>query len=227
VAFSDIVGATGKVFAFEPYPVNVKVLHDALSSSQYDNVEIIPYAVGHASSKVVFSPPSNTHSSGIGYVSLQLRTNEQKGLEVQCVTLDSMMDKLPPAKMIFIDVEGFEPFVLQGAHHYLQLGWPHLLMEAKPKWLVRAGTSLQDLYQELTLLGYQVFDTKGPHLTLIEADPKNDRGTDWLCIHRSQQSQQEIVYTAQKYLKKVFLLPFIFNVNPLSNFIRTKKTIFC
>src|SRR5688572_15577707 len=57
VGFSDIVGGTGRVVAFEPVPSSVEILERALSRARNRNVKVYPYAVGDAAGSVKLSIP--------------------------------------------------------------------------------------------------------------------------------------------------------------------------
>ncbi len=87
VGFSDIVGSTGRVIAFEPVPSSVTTLERALSRARYRNVEIFPHAVGARAGSVRLSVPAGFPSRA------QVVTEEgdtSSTVEAKCVTLDSM-----------------------------------------------------------------------------------------------------------------------------------------
>ena len=59
IGFSDIVGKSGNVIAFEPLPNNIKVLEIALAESQWKNINIHPYVVVDTDKIVRFFPPKS------------------------------------------------------------------------------------------------------------------------------------------------------------------------
>lgn len=213
IGFSDIVGDSGKVYAFEPLPSNLVLLEKSLAWSQFKNIKLVPCALGDRCGTVSFATPPNDHSSGIGYVLQEKQENNTKVIDVDCVTLDSLTDQIGPAKMMFIDVEGLEVLVLRGARNYLIKYKPNILLEAKPKWLARANFDLLDLHQELRNLEYNVFDAKNSRLRLRNPNLGTSKGTDWLCIH---QDNLNVLKQVETYLWKCRFLPFVFGLNPLA-----------
>ncbi len=78
--------------------------------------------------------------------------------QVPMITLDQYCEYHDIEKIDFlkIDTEGLEPFVLAGARQCLANGKiPFLLLELCPELLIRAGTSVAELYHALTSNGYE------------------------------------------------------------------------
>lgn len=141
VGFADIVGKEGKVYAFEPFPNNVKALQENVALNGYEQVTIFPQAVGAIRGKVKFVCPPDEHASGIGFVANNADSTEGPVIEVECVTLDALRQMLGPCRAIFMDVEGAEIDILRGGTSYLQEFQPIIVLEASPKTLQRAGCS--------------------------------------------------------------------------------------
>jgi FkbM family methyltransferase len=105
---SEVVGHTGRVYAFEPVPRNLHFLHEHLRLNGIRNVEVIESAVAERSGETYFD---DTTGSATGRLAVKGR------LKVTIVSIDSLISegKVPPPNCMKIDVEGGEFLVLSGA----------------------------------------------------------------------------------------------------------------
>jgi FkbM family methyltransferase len=113
--FSERVGEGGKVFAFEPSPVNFKRLSTACEA--LGNVTLLQSGLGKENSKLRFQQGTDD----LGATS-RVVDAESEGLDVEIrsgASLIGMKDALPP-NAIKIDVEGFEYEVLDGLGEHLK-----------------------------------------------------------------------------------------------------------
>lgn len=116
--FSNIVGTTGQVIAFEPCSENFPFLSYNLSPKKFQNVEIYNLAIGEKNSEgfLHISPGHSNHSLISGYT-------ETMGEERVIVkTLDSIIIDLGIQKidLVKIDVEGGELSVLRGMQNTIK-----------------------------------------------------------------------------------------------------------
>jgi FkbM family methyltransferase len=109
-----------RVFAFEPHPNNVRLLREQLRIRRISNVRVIESAVSDrlGSATLRCKPRSGHHSLDDVGASETLGT-----IEVPCTTIDAFMDAegIDLVTLLKIDVEGFEPEVLNGARLSLSL----------------------------------------------------------------------------------------------------------
>ncbi len=100
--------------SFEPYPAILKLLKDylALNPDLRDIVEL--NAIGLGNKRGQFSMWFNEANSGAGSVTDNIQDTVT---QIEIITLDEWVEekKLENITFIKIDVEGFEPLVLQGA----------------------------------------------------------------------------------------------------------------
>jgi len=185
VGFADIVGKEGKVYAFEPFPNNVKALQENVALNGYEQVTIFPQAVGAIRGKVKFVCPPDEHASGIGFVANNADSTEGPVIEVECVTLDALRQMLGPCRAIFMDVEGAEIDILRGGTSYIQEFQPIIVLEASPKTLQRAGFNLYNLHEQIAALGYQAF--RIGRLGVRKVDLASSSTSNWLCVPLSKQ----------------------------------------
>ncbi len=209
VSFADIVGAGGVVHAFEPLPSNAAILRRATELSRHRNILVHECALSNKSGIMEFVVPPE-HASGIGH----LVRNDECGTEmlrVKCMTLDSLAAQVASARLIVMDTEGEEVNVLQGAARYIDTHKPHLVLEACPESLHRAGYSLNDLYQILKDFGYCIYKITRLGLGVIQLEQEYE-STNWLCLNREQ---KKLVNMVRKCISRCAFLPCLPGVNPL------------
>lgn len=141
LCFAQLVGESGRVFAFEPNPANLHRLrlHLERNTELAKRIVVVPKAAaaqdGHTT--LVFSDEVETGESSCSYVdgALLPRTPETysqfRQQTVPTVTLDSFLDSgcSAPPSVVKIDVEGAEWLVLQAARRLLATQAPTLLIE--------------------------------------------------------------------------------------------------
>lgn len=149
---SKLVGAQGKVVAFEAMPRNARFLRHHVSRNHCSNVEVIEGAVSDGPGVVRFARGTGT---GTG------RIAESGELEVRTMSLDDVAKErgLAPS-FIKIDVEGAEERVLDGA--------ARVLKEARPTiFLSTHGAEIHDrCCKRLSALGYSLTPMFGSTLEL-------------------------------------------------------------
>lgn len=119
---SELVGITGKVFAFEPLPRNINFLKKHLKLNRLGNVKIFEFAVSDKEENVFFGELSNSFSGRI--------IEQEKGIRVKSVILDNLIKskKLLPPNVLKIDVEGNELAVLKGAEYTIEQYRPAIFL---------------------------------------------------------------------------------------------------
>lgn len=119
---SVIVGAQGRVFAFEPVPANVAYLREHIRANGISNVEVFDVAVSDDEGRKFFKSGTDKYFLG--------RLSPEGELAVNCVSLDGMRTRreLRPPNLIKIDVEGAELAVLQGAAQLLAEAHPVIFL---------------------------------------------------------------------------------------------------
>jgi FkbM family methyltransferase len=213
VGFADIVGKNGSVYAVEPLPSNLTALQKAVLLNRHHNINVLPFVIGDECKKVKFVVPPFTTASGLGHI---LGANENakaaaSTIELECVTLDSLSDRIGQVRLVFIDAEGAEPMILAGGKNFLSKHRPTIVLEAHPKYLHRAGFSLSELRNRITALGYEIFDIC--RLGLTKPKLQSTAVSNWLCVHSTRIAD---ISSANRYVRVCGLLPCIPGVNPMS-----------
>jgi FkbM family methyltransferase len=118
---SQCVGPYGRVFAFEPFPANLRFLNEHLRLNRVSNVSVIEAAVSDAGGVACFEE-GRTTSTG--------RLSEGGRIRVATVSLDEMVSSgqvLPPDFMK-VDVEGAEGRVLRGGKTVISSARPVIFL---------------------------------------------------------------------------------------------------
>jgi FkbM family methyltransferase len=153
VLFSRLVGASGRVFAFEPHPANFELLSRNVRRRAAGNVHTCRAAVSDREAQADFwqAPLSLGHSL------LPVKAGAER-MRVQTVTLDAFCrrEALEHVDLVKIDVEGAEPEVFDGMREICARSpRPAVLAEFKPELCARRGCDPGDWLARLSALGFQ------------------------------------------------------------------------
>jgi len=150
------VGSTGRVYSFEPEPVNFSFLLRNIDRNALSNiVSALPYAVAEKSgTKTFFLEPDEGSGSSLFFQ----RQREATKVPVECVALDAFLDESLVVDIIKVDIEGGEVAALGGMEQTIRRGGQDLVMfvECFPRGLQSAGTTPRALVTRLETLGLSV-----------------------------------------------------------------------
>ncbi len=148
--FSELVGANGRVIAFEPVPTTFALLAANVQLFSTLNVTLVNAAVSDATDVVGMSIPF--FSTGLtNYYQAHITNTSKQNLNVMTLSLDSLAITRR-IKVVKIDAEGHEVHVLKGMKRILQEYHPTLIIE----------TDSNEVITELSAMGYR-------HEKLIES----------------------------------------------------------
>jgi FkbM family methyltransferase len=167
------VGPTGRVVAFEPQPVLVRLLRQSFASNGMPHGHVHELALGEKAGSATFFIPATGSGSGGLHASFSARGQHER-LEVRVARLDDLLPE-PVSRensLVKMDCEGGELGALRGAHRTLS-ALPPLLLELNTQAASAGGYSVAELIDELRTMGYRHFaELSAPsHLALIEAMP--------------------------------------------------------
>ena len=162
---ASIVGAGGRVYAFEPFDANADLVERSIQENRFaDRVVFRRAAVGAATGTATLTFPVETLNTGGAYLlregTAPLAGNQKK--DVPVVALDDASIRRP-VRFIKMDVEGAEPLVARGAAALLTADRPIVLSEIHPTQLERAsGTTADGFLSAMRTLGYRAHAVE-PH----------------------------------------------------------------
>lgn len=145
-----IVGASGRVHAFEPVPGVRANLERNVRLNGFENVRCVAAGVGAQPGRVTLY-----QTPGASGVTSRYGASREHGVEVEVTTLDAQFPAaVTPPALVKVDVEGMEIDVLRGARALLTgARAPVLVLEANPILFKASGTSYADLRGVLAASG--------------------------------------------------------------------------
>lgn len=153
-----LVGPTGSVDAFEPFPPNATLLEQSVAENRVEAiVRLHRRGVGARSGTLRLAFARETLNTGGAYLVTEGRAplEHLDTAEVEVVALDAAA--LPrPVSFLKMDVEGAEPLVIEGARNLLSRDRPIVLSELHREQLARVtGTTPAAVIETMAGLGYR------------------------------------------------------------------------
>ena len=161
---SRLVGPSGRVFGFEPVPHLFQRLKENIALNAFDRVAslhqmALSRETGQATIKAAQEDCDN---QGMASLRNTDHPHLRRALEIQTITLDQFVREkhLDRIDLIKMDVQGAEPWVIEGGASTLRRLHPHLLLEVSPYDLRSFGKTATDLLRMLEALGYESYCLK-------------------------------------------------------------------
>lgn len=156
--FSELVGAHGRVIAFEPVPTTFSLLSANVQLFANTNVTLINAAVSDKTNLVGISIPR--FSTGLSnYYQAHLSSSDNSKLTVLTLSVDSLCISKRIA-LVKIDTEGHESFVLNGMQRLLMQHHPVLIVETESKEVIARLSILGYVHEKLQNSPNIVFKAK-------------------------------------------------------------------
>jgi FkbM family methyltransferase len=151
---AKLVGPAGCVHAFEACPQTAEWLEANAALNSHANIHVHTQAVIDRCGETEFftAAPERT-----GYSSIRDLGEQTAAVgTVPTITLDSMLDELPPTRLVKIDVEGAELLAFEGMRGLIDRDRPYLIFEIDDSFLRELGASARELCDFLTDCGYDL-----------------------------------------------------------------------
>lgn len=165
ISMARLVGAEGRVWAFEPTPATGDYLRQSIDLNGLHSVELYHAAVSDQDGSVSFSLGAHSELNSVAAVGAPGNL-----IEVRAVTLDRMAAECDWGAVDFVklDVEGHESEAVQGGRNFFSACSPLIMLEItnRPE---RAVLLLEEL-------GYTYYRLLPGALTLAPFDPAEPDG---------------------------------------------------
>ena len=158
------VGATGKVFAFEPFPNNANLIRASVKENSFTNVTIVEAAVSDRIGKTILhlSPDACSEHSLLDLNFQYGSDSSPSTIEVQVVTVDEYLKKnATNLKVDFIkmDIEGSESHAIKGMKNVLDEN-KHIVLitEFWPNGFIEDNKNPKDFLETLHQLNFKIYN---------------------------------------------------------------------
>lgn len=158
------VGNSGKVYAFEPSPYTFEIFQKNILLNKFSNISAHNIGLSDRKSTMKLNVSKNYDAWNTLVDKTKLLNNKEifdDTVEVKLNTIDDFIieeniEKFR-IKIVKIDVEGWEKFVIEGGHNLLTEYAPLLMIEFDENNTWAAGYTGQHLYDQITSYGYLIY----------------------------------------------------------------------
>lgn len=199
VAFSSMVGPSGRVLAIEPQAIMFRLINANLVLNGCTNVTVERCAVGEQAGVVKLYPQDYSVPGNYGTIQVTRWHGElvlnHEGESAPVYRLDDLLSRLDWQRVDFlkVDAQTYDLYVLQGAETTLRSMRPLIFVEIAPHWMRMTGYDYREIYHFLLGMGYTVFE---PHRSLTDPAPirewSGDEGEEWDLLAVPEQRLQSV-----------------------------------
>ena len=155
---SRVVGKTGRVYAVEPNPKSYALLSTHLAINNCNNVVPKHCALSDDTAELELNcPVMHSGTASLRPIGINAAHAEYNVAAVQSYTGDELLNECDRATqtVVKIDVEGWEQKVVNGMSQFLKETLHVVVsMEITPEWLREANGSMDELFAQMTEMGY-------------------------------------------------------------------------
>jgi len=155
---ANIVGDTGKVFSFEPTPLIFNRLKKNVNLNRLYNIQCKNIGLSNDSGLLKLNISNNGYDAWNSFALLESE-KLQSQIDVLVSTLDKELDgvDLSKVKLVKIDAEGWEKFIIQGAVNLFTNYSPIVIVEFTETNTFAAGYMVQEIYDQMISFGFRWF----------------------------------------------------------------------
>lgn len=153
---SKIVGDEGTVLSFEPTPLTFSRLNENVKLNNLKNINTKNIGLSDKEGDLNFYVSNNGHDAWNSFAPSQDNKLE-RSIQVSVSTLDVELKDIDKSKikLVKIDVEGWEKFVLYGGEEFFIKYRPIVMVEFTEENTFNAGYPVYDIYDVMQDFGYE------------------------------------------------------------------------
>ena len=165
VLLSKLIGSKGIVHAFEPTNNYKTILYDNIRENNISNVIVHDYALSNKEEELsIYIGECSATIHPTNNITKQEKINTRK-LDDIVTTLD-----LKKLDIIKVDIDGHEPFFLEGAWKTIEKYNPYILLEISHENYYQSNIFAWDFYRMLKEKEYYIFSENDLHEFVDELD---------------------------------------------------------
>ena len=149
------------IYAFEPNKIIFNLLKNNLSLNKVISKNIFPLQIpiGDSNKEINFINKKNNSGGSKVFNNVKDSKSKNDTVKLKQISLDYFVKKndIDHVDIIKIDVEGYEPIVLDGCINTIKKFKPILYIEITPLWFKDIGRSSFELLNLLKSIGYEIF----------------------------------------------------------------------
>lgn len=152
------VGNGGKVISFEPAPIIFDRLLENKKRNEIKNIDARNIGLSDEVGELTFYVSDTGYDAWNSFAPSR-DYKLQKKIEVNVSTLDHELFSVDKSKikLVKIDVEGWEKFVLKGGENFFRHFSPIVMVEFTDENTFNAGYSVHEIYDIMVSYGYEWF----------------------------------------------------------------------
>ncbi len=159
---AKLVGKNGRVFAFEPGPINFQLLEKNIKINEYNNVTLVNKAVSkdNKSIKLYLNETNGTGHKIDDISNLGVKLN-RKSIDIESIKLDDFLKnkKIKKIDFVKIDVEGSESEVIKGMNNIFKNNKSlKMILEFTPGALKNYGKDPKKYLKEFISKGFKLYE---------------------------------------------------------------------
>jgi len=159
-AMHRVVGRGGFVFAFEAHPFHARSTAFAMKLMNMRSSRLFPFGLSNRQDEALLRVRDADGERCEGESAIETNGPQESATyaTIRLKTLDSMVadhPRLAQTRLMKIDVEGHELFVLQGAQELIRQARPHVILEKGA--FEEQGYTCRDVHAFFEDMGYRAF----------------------------------------------------------------------
>jgi len=164
---SEIVGDSGQVHCFEPFPESTEIIRRMINKNPKSNIVLNDCALSDEDGTAIFYDKEQSLLKPNSMVNRCKNYASKGGIAVRTKRLDDYLEEkgIDNVSLIKIDVEGYEYYVLKGMRGFFEKSnnRPPIICEVVPDFYKQAGLTLcdlEDLMRNYNYEAYNIFNQK-------------------------------------------------------------------
>ena len=152
---TNCIGTKGSIISFEPSPVTFRRLRENISLNNIENIDLKNIGLSNQSGELNFYVSDNGYDAWDSFATGQ-DDKLQRAIVVSVSTLDQELEQVDKSriKLIKIDVEGWEKYVLIGGKNLFINYAPIVMVEFTEENTFNAGYAIHEIYDLMVDYGY-------------------------------------------------------------------------